>query len=657
MSSPLRVALFVDRYSPGGTQRQMIELLARLDRRRFRVYPVCFHAEGSWFGRITGFDEAVAVFPVHGFRRPHTTRQLLTFARWCRERQIDVLQSCELYSNIFALPAGRMAAVPVRIGSRRGFVEPPGLQRMQRASYAMAHRVVANSLAARNRLIAEGVPDYKIQVIPNGIDADIYPPRQYSPRPRRIALVACLREEKRIDVLIAAAPRILARYPDAEFLIAGEGTCRAKLVTQARDLGVTSRVTFLGHRDDVPEVLKGADVFVLPSRSEAFPNSIMEAMASGLPVVASAVGGIPELVMDGRTGRLVPPGKPDALADALLSVLDDPERAADFGRAGRRVIAETYSFDRMVGQFETLYEREFEVRRAEAQPRGSRAKRVVKRALMGTYLSSGLPAARDIVNAQLGRARLTVLNYHQINTQADDGSTVSPAVFREQMEFLKQNYHVLPLKEAVLAAGAGRTKQHVVAITFDDGYKDNATIAAPIMRSLGLPATFFVSTNLIDSTQPFPHDIVQGRPPQEHLTWEDLRFLKEQGFDIGSHTLNHADLGVVPMEEAERELRESRDRLEAELNVPIRMFAFPYGHRQNMRDETVAAARREYDVCCTAYGGHNPLPADSRNIRRIVISSGVTFLAFRAVLEGWPMLRLGNRYRAPQSGTEQPVAS
>jgi peptidoglycan/xylan/chitin deacetylase (PgdA/CDA1 family) len=139
------------------------------------------------------------------------------------------------------------------------------------------------------------------------------------------------------------------------------------------------------------------------------------------------------------------------------------------------------------------------------------------------------------------------------------------------------------------------------------------------------------------------------------MTWDDLRALAAQGFQIGSHTCSHADLGAVRLDEAERELRESRRRLEEELNAPIRLFAFPYGHRRNMRRDTHAAARREYDVCCSAYGGHNTAPADPGNVRRVVISTGVTFLAFRAVLEGWPMLRLTNPYRAPAEPAGQPV--
>jgi len=112
----------------------------------------------------------------------------------------------------------------------------------------------------------------------------------------------------------------------------------------------------MGHRDDVPAILSASDLFVLPSESEASPNVILEAMAAGLPVVASKVGGIPELVTDGVTGFLVPPSDPPALTHALLDLIDHPERAGAFGQAGRARIEREYSFDRTVRQFETLYQ-------------------------------------------------------------------------------------------------------------------------------------------------------------------------------------------------------------------------------------------------------------------------------------------------------------
>ena len=351
----LPIAIFVDRFSPGGTQRQMIELLKRIDRRQFHVHPVCFHDDGPWTSRVAELGDPITRFPIHGFRHPATAHRLLRFARWCRENDIAVVHTWDIYSNIFGLPGAALAGVPLRIGSRRGLGGPPGVRRLQKLACRAAHRMVANSRAAASQLMAQGVPASHIDIIPNGIEMSMFPVRHHRPRPRKVAVVARLWPEKRIDVLIAAAPRVLARYSDVEFQIVGDGPCRDQLMAQARDAGVLSHIAFIGHRDDVPAILAGADLFVLPSESEASPNAIFEAMAAGLPVVASRVGGIPELVADGVTGLLVPPADPDALAAALLDLLDQPGRAMAFGKAARERIEQQYSFERMVAQFESLY--------------------------------------------------------------------------------------------------------------------------------------------------------------------------------------------------------------------------------------------------------------------------------------------------------------
>lgn len=353
--SPIPVAIFVDRFIPGGTQRQLIELLKRIDRRRFRVHPVCFHDDGPWTSRVAELGDPIARFPISGFGKPATIRQLVRFARWCRQNEIAVLHTWEIYSNVFGLPGAALARVPLRIGSRRGLGGPPAVRRLQTLACRTAHRMVANSGAAANQLIDQGIPKRRIDIIHNGIDLSLFPTRRDFSRARTITMVACLREGKRVDVLIAAAARIIARYPDVQFQIVGDGPCRERLVEQAAATGVLPRIRFMGHRDDVPAILSSSDLFVLPSESEASPNVILEAMAAALPVVASRVGGIPELVDDGVTGHLVPSGNPDALAAALLDLLEHSGKRTAFGRSGRTRIEQQYSFDRMVAQFETLY--------------------------------------------------------------------------------------------------------------------------------------------------------------------------------------------------------------------------------------------------------------------------------------------------------------
>jgi 1,4-alpha-glucan branching enzyme len=191
--------------------------------------------------------------------------------------------------------------------------------------------------------------------VPNGLDADrfVLPPRR-SPR-RKVVVVAYLRREKGHDVLIDSAPAVLRRFPDASFEFVGDGAEREALISRARDRGVLDRITFAGHAEDVPERLARADIFALPSRSEAFPNAVLEAMASGLPIVATGIGGICELIEHERNGLLVAPGDHQTLATQICRLMDDEALARRLSQSARAHVHARYSFDRMVAQFEELY--------------------------------------------------------------------------------------------------------------------------------------------------------------------------------------------------------------------------------------------------------------------------------------------------------------
>jgi len=335
----------------------MTELVRRLDPRRFKVHVACFERVGAWLPRVEERAASVVEFPIDGFGKPSTLVQILAFARWCRREHIAVVQTCDLYANIFGLPGAALAGVPVRIGSRRELNpdKSSGQIRLQRLAYRAATKVVANSGAARQILQDEGLGTESIVIIPNGIDPAAFTARKASGAVNTIITVANLRPEKNHETLLAAAATLVGDYPALRFQIVGAGPRRPELEALARARGLSSRVDFLGHREDVPALLAGADVFVLPSRSEAFPNGAIEAMASGLPVVACAVGGLLDLIESGRTGVLVPPSDPESLALALRSLLDNPARAEAMGRAARADVLQRYSFDRMIAAFEELY--------------------------------------------------------------------------------------------------------------------------------------------------------------------------------------------------------------------------------------------------------------------------------------------------------------
>ncbi len=369
---PLPIAIFLTSFDIGGTERQMVELIRRLDPAEFEVHVGCCQRGGPLAPLVEARAASIAEFPIAGFARVPTLRQLLAFAAWCRRLNCRVVQTCELYANVFALPGAAMARVPVRIGSRREIITRDKTSAHlagQRLAYWGAHVIVANSTAAAKQLRLEGVPARKIHTIRNGVDSDVFSmrPRALGPL-RRIITVANLRAEKGHDTLLAAARRVVRDQPEVEFLFVGDGPLRRVLEDQAHADGLARHVRFLGERSDIAALLGAADLFVLPSRSEALPNSVLEAMAAGLPVIATRVGGVPELIESGLNGMLVPPDHPDALTAVMLDLIRRPTFALKLGRAARAKVESRFSFERMVSAFETLYRTELARRTDHAVP-------------------------------------------------------------------------------------------------------------------------------------------------------------------------------------------------------------------------------------------------------------------------------------------------
>lgn len=354
---PARVVVFMTSFDPGGTERQTIELIRRLSRDRVEVHVACLHRRGAWRQRVEEAAASVAEFPIASFSRPSTARQLAAFVRWCRRIGPAALHCTDFYTNLFGLAGGFLAGVPLRIGSRRDLNPGRGAARRaaQRIAYLFAHVIVANSNAAASSLGLEYVSSDKIRVILNGVDLAAARVRPRGRRVSRIIVVANLRPEKAHEVLIDAAPALLARHAHLRFAVVGDGPLGPALEARAADRGVARAFEFLGHREDVADQLESSDVFVLPSRSEASPNAVLEAMAAGLPVVACGIGGNLELVEDGRTGYLVPPDDPAALARAVDALAGNPETADAMGMAGRAFAEAHYDYERMVGAFEQLY--------------------------------------------------------------------------------------------------------------------------------------------------------------------------------------------------------------------------------------------------------------------------------------------------------------
>jgi len=242
------------------------------------------------------------------------------------------------------------------------------------------------------------------------------------------------------------------------------------------------------------------------------------------------------------------------------------------------------------------------------------------------------------------RTRCTILLYHRVNDVARDNLTTSLTRFTEHLVTVKRHYPVLSLTAAVAALREGQyLGPNVVVITFDDGYADNHDCAAPVLERFGLPATFFLTVGLVGSSQAFEHD--HGSPHRfANLTWEQVRDLAARGFEIGSHALTHRNLAQCSLDEARREIMESREILERMLGRPVHCFAYPFGGRHDVTPEVLREiCDAGFDVVASAYGGVNAGRLDPLNVLRTGVSEAFDTLALRAKVEGVSFQDIGQR--------------
>ncbi|MBI3649761.1 MAG: polysaccharide deacetylase family protein [Acidobacteria bacterium] len=272
----------------------------------------------------------------------------------------------------------------------------------------------------------------------------------------------------------------------------------------------------------------------------------------------------------------------------------------------------------------------------------SRLRSGLKEAIFFLYLYSGYVALRDFLLACLGRSRAVVLYYHRVGGR--DVWTKPNAAFRDELAYLKSKYECLRLKELCNRISVNQPlRRRSVVITFDDGYRDNFTEARPALQDAGLTATFFVATGFIATEREFPHDerarqrgdIITKQFPK--LTWEDLRQMEAEGFEIGSHTINHTNMGSADTATIEREVAESLIMLNRELGEQPRAFSFPWGKPQDLSDYALEVAKRAgYYAAVSAYGGANTRGANLFKLRRVDVGNGeMSRLAVRARMAGF----------------------
>lgn len=371
----INVFQLVEGFGLGGAEKKLLELVKRMDRKRFRTVICSLGLEGS-SGNISEDFERLKEYGIEVFEIPRKHRididLINKLLHIIKSRRIDVIMTTLYYADIMGALTGKLGGVKAvffweTISSPEWLV--PRRLISYRAAAKLCDKIVSVSKRTADFLIEDRKihPD-KIEIIPYGVDLKKYSngndnkirkKLNIKAKEKIIGMVGRLVTQKGHVYLIDAAEETVKKHPDVKFLIIGEGELRADLEKRVKNSNLENNFIFLGSRDDVPDLLKAIDIFTLPSLFEGLPNVILEAMASAKPIVATSVDGTKEAVKNGETGILVPPKDPQKLSEALCELLDNPQRALDYGKKSRRRVEKYFSLEQQVKSFENLYEHYF----------------------------------------------------------------------------------------------------------------------------------------------------------------------------------------------------------------------------------------------------------------------------------------------------------
>lgn len=345
----------------GGANRTLVELANGLDENRYDVTIWTILPDNPL---ATDLDDEVDHRSLDA-RGKYDLPAALTFCRMLRRKQPDLLQSFLFFDNMLARVGSLVSSMPVITGVRAVPQEPSRVREfLNRQTIPFSTHIVSNSEEGADLAVRRGAAPTDVSVILNGRDIQTY--REATPPPRGplgldpestlVGTVGRLIERKGCYDLLDSWSTVQEAHPRTELLFVGDGPERSGLEQRARDLGVAESVHFLGFRDDVPELLALLDLFVFPSHFEGLPGALIEAMAAGLPIVATDAVGNEELITDERTGLLVPVRDIKALGEGMIRALTDETMAEELGEAAARTAHQEYTIDQMVSSFSSLYD-------------------------------------------------------------------------------------------------------------------------------------------------------------------------------------------------------------------------------------------------------------------------------------------------------------
>jgi glycosyltransferase involved in cell wall biosynthesis len=362
---PLPVLLMARELGPGGSERQLTELAKRLDRDRFSPI-VGYFRRGIRLEELTDAGVPTICLDIPSFKSPETLSKTLRFAEFLKKRQIAIVHAFDYPLVAFSTPVSRFSGVPVVLSSQRGHRDliPLSYRKLIRITDLLVDGIVVNCQAVQEDLVRqEDIARRKIRLCYNGIESGQFEfagpselRNKFAPGAVIVGSICVLRPEKNLHLLLSAAASLSRVLPQIRVLLVGSGPEAARLHGLARELHIQDRCVFQPAEREVGAWLKNIDIFVLPSSTEALSNSLMEAMAAGCAVVASRVGGNPELIRDGETGLLFTPGNEAELSAKIRTLAENPALRASLADKAKKLIREHFHIEKAAQRMAAIYE-------------------------------------------------------------------------------------------------------------------------------------------------------------------------------------------------------------------------------------------------------------------------------------------------------------
>ena len=508
---PIRVMHVVNVLGLAGMEHGVIKLVNRLDSAQFTPMICCLSFQRDSTRPL--LNERITVVELHR-RSGRDLQTILSLATQLRQEKVDIVHSHNWQTFLYAAAATLLTQSAVLIHGehgREGQSATPRQIFLSRYLAKLAVRVTTVSAELGKELVTRWkIPSELVSDIPNGVDLDIFGQSEsvdslrrefnFSPENQVILNIGGLRPVKDHPTLLRAFAQVSQKFPHVRLVLVGTDSgkgIRSQLETQVDQLGIRHAVHFAGSRYDIPQLLALCDVYVNSSRFEGMSNTILEAMASHRPVIATDVGGNPELVVPELTGALFSPGDDRTLAHLMGRLLQDPALVRKMGQEGRAKVERDHSITKMVQAYSTLYRGVFA--RKEASRHYSRQEWTKQWLARGLFWSGA-----NYVKRHVSRPALTILVYHRVlpvdesQRSPFQGMVMAKDIFEAQMAHLQRYTSVLTLTDALQLLREDRLPHRPVVVTFDDGYRDNYEHAWPILAKYQIPATFFLTTDAID---------------------------------------------------------------------------------------------------------------------------------------------------------------